>query len=212
MASYQQNVGAPGFPYPTPVPNARSRFVELLNKYGLPINTFINDEMEIGVNDLTNLDHSRFVELCAFFKLNPIQKIRFEKLVNELSDGEEHFNPLKAKSIDTYNHNKTIATSQNESLIIQTLDDEYEKVQCISQLAEFMMTRTNDKCSKCLEQTNKIFESQKESIINILENRKQELQTNIHQFQEKQLIHIQSYVKDIDEYQANIREVSLYII
>ena len=211
MASQQQSEAPqgpqPGFPYPTPVPNARSRFVELLNKHGLPINTFINDEMEIGVNDLTNLHPARFVELCKFFNLNTVQQIRFEKLVNELYSGEEQFSPLNAKSIDTYNHNKTIATSHNESLIIQALDDEYQKIQCISQLAEFMIIRTNDKCSKCQESINKIFESQKESIVQILEHRKQELKENIKQFQELQIMHIQSYVEDIDEYQANIKEV-----
>ena len=195
--------------YPTPVVNARSRFVELLNKYNLPINKFLNEEIEIGVNDLTNLDHSKFVELCQFFKLNAIEKIRFEKLANELSDGEEHFNSLKAKSIDTYNHNKTIATSMNEQYIIQKLDNEHEKMQQVSQLTELMISRTNDKCSASHEHIDKIFDAQKESILKMLENKKQELHRNINKFQEQQLKYIQSQFKDIDEYQAEIRQVCI---
>eukprot|EP01083_Nonionella_stella_P162034 531494_1 len=195
----------PTYSYQTPIPNGKSRFIELLQTHCLPINKFINEHIQMGVDDLTNLDHSGFVELCTFFKLNPVEKIRFEKLVNELSFGEEQFNQNKA-SIDTYNHNKTIATSKNESLLIQQLDNEHEKMQYVSKLAQCMMNRTNDRCSLSHDRINKIFDAQKEKILNLLQNKQQKLHDTIRDFQRNQLLFIQNQLKTIDEYQADIRQ------
>eukprot|EP01084_Bolivina_argentea_P193332 331698_1 len=90
--------------------------------------------------------------------------------------------------------------------MIRSLDIEYQKMQSVSQITEFMVARNSNHCSLCHEQINQIFDKVQETILNVLNKQNQHLHDNVNQFKQTQLQYIQNELQNVSQYQCEIRQ------